>query len=155
MTDLIRGNQNFLSWYSCSFKVAGAPYRGILGVNFADKINASYVKGADKTGRPLGTTAGSYEPSNIGLKLLSDSASAFEGQIALLGLGSLTSARWLLTVIEAEIPAIRNLTAVDCRIVEVKDDRSEGNDASVTEYTIMPMEILRNGISLFDRKRVL
>jgi hypothetical protein len=155
MTDVLRVNNTVYSWNSTQFLIAGAPYTGILSVSYGQKRERKKVWGARRDGRPLGRTAGKYDPGPVKMTMLADTFDVMTTLLTVLGLGSYGDAEVpiLIQIAEPGIPLPGSppvlTTAISfATITDVEDTKQEGTDELVKEVTWDVMQILENGKSL-------
>jgi hypothetical protein len=163
MTDYLRVNDTLLSWNSCRFIIAVQPYRGIKSLDFSDSLDAPYVYGSRRDGKPIGTTSGKYTPGDIKLVTLRDTADDITTMLTALALtkGGLSygDARFPITVQADEIiPSgvgvpVQTAMLETCRVIGVHDAHDEGSGELVTEFTLRALSITRNGKSLWSLAR--
>lgn len=160
MDDFVRLNGRPYSNKSCLFTIAAVPYVGILSMDYADKIEVALQHGANRDGTPLGMTAGKYSADPITMGMLADVfRKKFMPQLALLNaaigsVGALSMAQFPISVQFAELPMPPDIDLISgCRFLGAKDSYSESADAMITELTIQPLTISRNGLTLYDRTR--
>jgi hypothetical protein len=160
MTDVLRVNDTIYSWNSCRFSIADMPYIGILSLDFADALDAPYVWGAKRSGRPLGTVSGKYTPQDVKLVTLRDTADDITTMLTALAVTTALSSSYgkarfpVLLQVSEELPSGVGLPALTvlldtCRIVGVHETQDEGTEKLVTEFTIKPLSISRNGKTLW------
>jgi hypothetical protein len=153
MTDLVRINDEVLSWNSCLFKFNGIPFTGITSFNYKEKRERALVHGARRDGQPLGMTVGKYSVEEMTLTMLRDSANRLTDLLTPLGLGSYGDASFVMIVQYAEPAQPQNLVTViaqGCRVVSASDANQEGVEALVTEFGIQCMNITKNGKRLWS-----
>jgi hypothetical protein len=147
-----------LSAKSCSFYIDLIPRKGILAVNYKEKIEAENVYDDDRTGTPVGSTSGRYSIEAFSITMLKANWLELMPYLTLKGLGSIGAARFSF-VAEYSEPLDPLHTLVDaispCRIVGVEDDYSEDIKALVTKLDLMALGMTRNGMMLWDLKRAL
>ncbi len=163
MIDLVRLNNRVMSAKSVSFSIAGVPYQGILAADYAEKLDKEVVYDADKSGAPIGLTAGKYgaEPSTI--TMLKDVFIAkFLPQMALMSLANLAPGSWggalpfPISVSYIELPLIPCVDLMErCEIIASKNSYAEGINAAVTIITFQPMSLKTNGLTLYNNLRSL
>ncbi len=157
-------NGNILSNKSGQFYVDSIPRKGVVAVNYKEKLEAENVYDDDKSGTPVGSTSGRYSVESFSITLLRSSwncvgpTPGLMQYLTLKGLGSYGAARFSFMAEYSE-PLSPLQTIVDslsfCRIVGVEDDYSEDIKALVTKLDLMSLGMIRNGASLFDIKRSL
>lgn len=157
-------NGNILSGKSCQFFVDMIPRKGIVALNYKEKLEAEDVYDDDRTGMPIGSTAGRYGVEGFTMTLLRSAWNCSAGTpglmqyLGLKGLGSYGAARFNF-IAEYSEPLVPMQTVIDtlfyCRIVGVEDDYSEDIKALVTKLDLKALGITRNGVSLYDLKRSL
>lgn len=156
MTDLFRVNDTILSWNSCVFTIAEAPYNGLKSLDFADGIEAPLVHAGRRDGRPLGTPSGKYSVGDVKLVVLRDTAMALRVALTILGLGSYGRARFPILCQASEPipsgvgPPVHDVLIETCRIIGDHDAQDEGTGELVTEFTIRALQLTRNGMRLWD-----
>lgn len=151
MTDIIRVNSTILSWNSFSLKIDGIPYNGITGFDYEQKRERPVVYAARRDGVALGKPAGKYSVPTCTLTMLRDSADKLTTQLTAKGLGSYGDAEFTFIAQYFEpVPGSVPITVVGtgCTIDGEKDTNQEGTDASLTEFTIGCLRLLKNGKSL-------
>lgn len=159
MTDKIRVNSTIYSWNSCSFKIDGVPYEGILSLDYAEKRERKIVHAARRQGTPLGKTAGKYSVEPITMTMLRDSwHQKLKPQLATKGLGSYGDAEFTMFMQAIEpVPGAVPMTTVinSCTIDGVKDTQAEGVEELLTELTIGALFLTVNGMPLWSVVRSL
>lgn len=153
MSDLVRIGSTIYSWNSQSFRFDGVPYQDLLSVDLDEKRNRKLVYGARRAGTPLGMTTGKYDPGQLVIGMLADSAQLLLNQLAIKGLGSYgdaTDVVFSATVFEPAPGAVSPLMllASGMSVVGVKDSRAEGIDELITEITFQPLAVMRNGLRI-------
>lgn len=158
-------NGNILSAKSCSFFFDGIPRRGLVAVNYKEKLDVETVYDDSPDGAGIGSTSGRYAVESFSMTFLK-AAWAATGPIpgimqylTLKGLGSYGSARFSFTAEYSE-PLNPLATVVDtlapCRIIGVEDDYSEDIKALVTKVDLHALLLVRQGTNtLFDPKRAI
>lgn len=156
-------NGNILSAKSCKYYFDGIPRRGLVAVNYKEKLDVETVYDDSPDGAGIGSTAGRYGVESFTITFLR-AAWAATGPIpgimqylALKGLGSYGAARFSFTAEYSE-PLNPGATIVDtlapCRIIGVEDDYSEDIKALVTKVDLHALLLVRQGgETLFDAKR--
>jgi hypothetical protein len=150
MTDIIRINNTIFSWNSCSFRILGIPFNGILGFDYEQKRERKVVYGMRRDGKPLGKTSGKYSVPSCSLKVLRDTADKITTLLTPLGLGSYGDAEFPITCqyIEPIIALPITVICTGCTIDGEKDSNAEGVEELVTEFEIGCLNITKNGKSL-------
>ncbi len=148
-----------LSAKSCQFFLpAPAPVRGIVAVNYKEKIEMENVYDDDRTGTPVGSTSGRYSLESFSITILKTRWVELMPVLSALGLGSIGAARFPF-VAEYSEPLDPLHTIVDsiypCRIIGIEDDYSEDIKALVVKLELSALGMTRNGQPLFDIKRAL
>lgn len=144
---LIRGVRH--SWSSIEFRLAGDITIGVTEINYSEKTDRGYVRGAGAI--PLGQTLGNwtYEAD------VSILESEFDQFMTLLGEQAMTKF-WDIVVsydagiglIDASPLAVIQDTIQACSITEIGAAASSGStDAIVRKLTLMPSGILWNGVA--------
>ncbi len=151
-------NGCILSAKSCSFFVDFIPRKGIVAVNYKEKLEAENVYDDDRTGTPVGSTSGRYSVESFSITMLKTKWAEFMPYLTLKGLGSMGAARFTF-VAEYSEPLDPLHTIVDtlayCRITGIEDDYSEDIKALVVKLDLMSLGMTRNGQMLWDLKRAL
>ncbi len=152
-------NGSILSAKSCQFFLpAPAPIRGILAVNYKEKLEAENVWDDDRTGMPVGSTSGRYSVESFSITMLKTRWVELMPILTLVGLGSIGSARFPFVAEYSELQDPLH-TVVDalfnCRITGIEDDYSEDIKALVVKLDLMALGMTRNGNALFDLKRAI
>lgn len=161
MIDFVRINNRVVSARSVSFNIAGVPYQGITAMDYAEKMDKELVYDSDKSGGPVGMTAGKYgaEPSSI--TMLKDVFTVkFLPQMAILSTANLAPGSWgqappfpvVVQYVELPIPPIIDLLS-GCEIIGAKDTYAEGIAAALVVISLQPMSLSRNGLTLYNRVR--
>lgn len=154
-------NGDVFSWASFSLLVEVARMRGIVGLDYAEKIENEFVHADNQDGTPVGMTYGKYTPDDISLRILRSYVSTFENYLIALAptsLNSIGAARFTMTSKLFE-PSITGLAGADvtslgqCRVMARKNTHEEGTGALITEYTLKCMTIVQNGNVLYDATR--
>lgn len=149
-------NGSILSAKSCQFFIDMIPRKGIVACNYKEKIEAENVYDDDRSGTPVGSTAGRYAVESFSLTLLRGSWLTLMPYLSLKGLGSIGAARFSF-VAEYSEPLAPLQTVVDslfyCRVTGIEDDYSEDIKALVTKLDLMCLGMSRNGMTLWDVKR--
>ena len=158
MTDIIetRINGTPFSATSCDFKIALAPFVGILAFNYSEKRERKLVHGARRNGTPLGMTSGKYSVDACSFTMLRSSFQRLIEILTPLGLGSYGDASFPCVCTYAEpqaalagVPPV--VVGIEgCRITGVKDSNAEGIDEATTEVECMAMAMTRNGLRLWS-----
>ncbi len=147
MPDVIRINHTLYSWTSCSFKIDGQPWKGVLSLDYEQKRERKVVYAANQDGTPLGKTAGKYSVGGVSLKMLRDSADALTTYLTGKGLGSYGDAEFgiLIQTVEPVIGSIPLTASLEvCTIDGKKDAHEEGVDELVTEFDIGCLQMTEN-----------
>ncbi len=152
-------NGCIISAKSCQFFLpAPVPIRGIVAVNYKEKLEAENVYDDDRTGMPVGSTSGRYSIESFSITMLRTRWAELMPVLTLAGLGSIGAARFPF-VAEYSEPLDPLHTVVDsiysCRITGIEDDYSEDIKALVTKLDLMALGMTRNGMMLWDPKRAL
>jgi len=152
-------NGRILSAKSCSFFVDFIPRRGIVAVNYKEKLEAEQVYDDSRTGTPVGSTSGRYSVESFSITMLRTAWADFMPYLTAKGLGSMGAADFDF-VAEYHEPNDPLHTIVDalshCRVVGIEDDYSEDIKALVTKLDLMANSLVRNGVHrLWDIKREL
>ena len=155
---LVRVNSIAFSWTSSSFKADNFPIAGIVKVDYAEKLDQEDVYANQKSGLPVAYTAGKYSVDGFTIsQLKEDGATLLQYLAAKSGVGAYGRAQWTFTAQCSEpwTPGQLPITTVasTCRIVGKKDTYDEGMGKLVTEFTIKSLQIVENGITLFDASR--
>lgn len=156
MTDIIRVNDTIYSWNSCSFKLEGVPYVGVLGFDYEQTRERKVVYAARRDGTPLGKTSGKYAVPSMTIKVLKDTWDLMSTQLTALGLGSYGDADfvWIAQMVElGSLPV--TVVCSGCSITGVKAAHEEGVDELVVELTVTCLSIVENGKALFSLARSL
>jgi hypothetical protein len=158
MTDLLetRLNDTIFSATSSEFNILGAPFVGILSLDYEQKRERKLVYGARKDGTPLGMTGGKYGIGSFGMSMLRSSYQRLIELLSLKGFGSYGDASFPISAVYAEplallkgVPPI--VIAIEgCRIISEKDTNKEGIDEAVTEVGLAAMSLTRNGMRLWS-----
>lgn len=158
--DFFRLNNRVYSNKSIIIAIAAVPYAGIVSADYEDGLETEIVHGANRDGAPLGQTAGKYTASPVTIGMLADVfRKKFLTQLAALNVvagapGSLGMAAFDVSIQYSEFPLPPDLDVISgCRFLKAKDTYAEGPGAMVTEITLQPMTISRNGLTIFDRTR--
>jgi hypothetical protein len=164
--DFVRWNNKIVSAKSCSFTLAGVPFVGITALDYEEKLEKKIVHAANRSGAPLGTTAGKYEAS-ASFTMLHDVfhkkfLPLMAGMSTALGFapGSWGAAPpWPLIAQYKEGPIPPDVvTITGCEITGAKDTYQEGVDELVVEVSLVAMTIVRTTVftgpvTLYDRTR--
>ena len=152
----IRVNGLVTSWNSLELEIDGVPYEGITSISFGQTRERQFIYGMRKSGPPLGRAAGKYTPGNIKIKFLPDTWKLVRLALAARGLeeGGVGYSEFEFSLVLSAyevggVPVV--FAATGCIIVEEADSFDEGNDALVTEVTIMPMLCGQDALSLAAR----
>ncbi len=143
---LIRGFRH--SWSSIEFRLAGDITIGVTEINYSEKTDRGYVRGAGAI--PLGQTLGNwtYEAD------ISILESEFDQFMTLLGEQAMTKF-WDIVVsydagiglIDAGTLSVIQDTIQNCSILDIGAAASSGStDAIVRKMTLLPSGILWNGV---------
>lgn len=148
-----RVNGIVYSWNSCSFTIdSGFPLIGIAEFNFEEKRPRKIVRGAKRSGVPLGKTSGNYEASGS-MKLLVQTEDALTTYLTPKGMGSYGDADFIVTVqmFEPKLSSAPiNVVCGGCTIDGSKSALAEGIDESVTEFELGMMWVIKNGKTLWS-----
>lgn len=162
MTDVLRINNTVHSWNSTLCNIAGAPFNGLLSVDWGHSRKRKKVFGMRRDGRPLGRTAGKYEPKDVVITMLDDSWDVLSTILTTLGLGSFGDAEFpiLIQTFEPGIPLagappVLTLSLIDCAVTDVEESRAEGIDEVVRKITLDVMQIIENGKTLNSIQRAI
>jgi hypothetical protein len=142
---------------SCEFDFGYGPVEGVLKAGGSSKRTRKIVPGSRRDGKPVGKTAGKFEPGSLTFALLGTSAKQFETYLANQSSGSYGDTDFTLVVSMYE-PDINNdvpitITFVDCSIEEPKEQWDEGIEENVTEYTCQFLSSDKNTNVLWSQLR--
>lgn len=152
MTDLLRVNDQIFSWNSCEFKAMGAPFEGIMSIDFDHSRKRKKVMGMRKSGTPLGRTRGKYEPGAVSFRMLATSFDILTDILTPIGAGSYGSAEWVGTLSIAEIGDKPLVYLFDRLVIDSdKVSAAEGIDEIAVDVTCDVMGISLNGKALYSR----
>jgi hypothetical protein len=156
-------NGNILSAKSCKFYFDFIPRRGIVAVDYEEKLDSTDVYDDANDGGPVGSTAGQYSIESMSITFLRNSWNALgpkPGLMQQLGLkaaaslapGSYGLARFTFTAEYSE-PIAPTHTVVDtffdCRVTGVKDSYAKGSEELVTVVSMKSLRMSRNGLTLY------
>ncbi|MBX3204005.1 MAG: hypothetical protein KF764_02990 [Labilithrix sp.] len=154
--ELIRLNGYAYSWASIIFKVNFVPYLGLKSIDFGDSIEEELIYGSNRAGIPIARTAGKYTPGDLTVGALNGTAQTIMESLGLLGIGAISKPEVMCTLTLSEFgKPDTTYTFNRCRMVAPKDSPSEGVEGLTTDLTFKPMWIERNGLTLFDRMRMI
>jgi hypothetical protein len=140
---------------SCTFTLAGAPFEGILDLNYSQKRERKLVHAARRDGKPIGITSGKYSVDALSMKLIASSYQRLIGILTALGLGSYGDARFPITATYSDTAVLLAggtpiVIAVEgARISGEKGGRTEGIDEATVEVEMMALSLTRNGARLW------
>ncbi len=163
MIDFVRLNNRVVSAKSVSFIIAGVPYQGITAMDYSEKMEKELVYDADKSGGPVGMTAGKYGAEPASITMLKDVFTVkFLTQFGILSAANLAPGSWaqalpfpiVVQYVELPIPPITDLLS-GCEITGAKDAYAEGINAAVVVISLQPMSMSRNGLTMYNRVRSL
>ena len=152
MADEIRVNGNLYSWGSLRIKIAGEEYRGFTSINIADKRERVHGYGTGKHHAPRGKSRGKYSVEPIKITGHVDSVQAVRQALAdASGTNSYgdTEAEIFLEFGEPGRTPI-TITAEGCTWAENTGTYEENPDPKMEDFSMLPMRIRRNGLTLFD-----
>lgn len=156
MSDQIRVNGNVMSWGSITVKVAGQIFYGFDSISYGDKRERVHVYGMGRHHGPRGRTPGKYTLDRGKIGGFTSSFVELRRYLASLSPDgrSFSNTEFLVTVqyVEpgsSELP----LTVELLRTVLTGNtaSHSESADPTKEEVEIDYMQILRNGLSMFDQ----
>src|SRR5262245_8410232 len=70
--EFFRVNATVFSWMSVRLLLDGIPRRRLTAISFEEKLERAKMKGAKRSGTPIGYTAGDYSVENLSVTLLPD-----------------------------------------------------------------------------------
>ena len=145
ISQLINGHRYGFS----SIEASSGPlsFTNFQAVSYTDKLEPGIQRG--QSSKKLGRTRGEYDVDG-GITLLKEDTQTFIAALAALGLGGYMEAVWDLNITYSSgltdiLPHSDVLTG--CRIIEIGDDHSVGNDVLVNEISLDIMELTRGGLS--------
>jgi hypothetical protein len=137
-------NSNYYSFANIEFRFGGFFIVGCKSINYGIKVGSQYVRGTNKM--PIGRTQGQVEPHgdvefylpqfNALVQQLGPNFSARNVNVTVT-YGNPSDNAGLLTITD---------TLLNCTMIEVDASNSESLDANVRKCTLMPMNILYNGV---------
>lgn len=138
-------NGNYYSFANIEWRIDGLFITGIKSVNYGHKVNSQFVRGTNPL--PLGMTQGQYEP-HADVELFRPQ---FNLLVAALGNGYMNvSSSMTITygnaLDNAGLPTVTD-TLIGVKITQVELTNADGVDASSVKLTLMPLQILLNGIN--------
>jgi hypothetical protein len=141
-------NGNRYSWASIEIQIAGTPYRGVKGVDYKDAIERIKQWGTGR--RPLGRTAGKYDPDGS-LEVFKEEAVYIRSALAALSGAGWGEAAFQI-VISYDEKNIGNVTdkLLNCMVIDVSDSHSQSADGITEKWTLSVIDITRNGLSMLS-----
>lgn len=152
----LRVNRTVYSWTSSRTRIDGAPYTGIVSIDYEQKRDVKVVWAERQDGTALGWTSGKYSVPAVTMKMLKTTSDSFTTQLTVKGLGSYGDAEFPLVVQCVEpLSGAQPLTAIlaPCRVVGKKDAYEEGIDELLDEYTLACLAVTENGKRLWSAIR--
>ncbi len=122
-------------------------FTNFQAVSYTDKLDPGSQRG--QSSKKLGRTRGEYDADGS-VTLLKEDTQTLISQLALLGQGGYMEAVWDLNITYSGglldlLPQADML--IGCRIIEIGDDHSVGNDVLVNVISLDLMELTRGGLS--------
>jgi hypothetical protein len=155
MADLKRINGNDVSWASIIAKIDDEPYYGFNSLSYGDKRTREYSYGMGRHHAPRSKSAGKYEPEPCVLKGPKSSVQALRQalQAKADGFGISSYGDIVFNVVAQYIEGLQDHTdeILECTVASIKDSHDEGTGVLQQEIELMPMFIIRDGTTLFDR----
>ena len=164
MDPLVRINDAVYSWNSVVFRIGSLRTVAPVSIDFDDKITQALVYSARRDGRPVGMTAGKYEPGQSVIKFLLEGWTGGTTRFPLGvepfvlhdGLGS--SGRTLVPIFvqwfEEATGQSTSVVLGSARLIGRKIGAAEGVEGQVLEATFQPSNVSINGISLASAARI-
>jgi len=155
MTDQLRVSNTILSWTSTKLLMNGAPFEGVVSIDYEQTRERKKVWGARRNGRALGWTSGKHEVKGLNVRMLVDSFDVLTTLLTPIGLGSYGDAEFPI-LLQAEEPVIPlpgstpvlSVLFSPCAIVGEKEARQEGIDELLVDVAIDCLFLTKNGKSL-------
>lgn len=147
-----------LSWASTRVTLDGVPRRRLTAISFEEKLERELVRGAVRSGIPLGLTYGDYSVTGLSLTLLLDEGAFWRSYLAAqallqsLSLGA-GSAKFTLGVQLVEGINIVDLFFNQCQIGGGKLDLAKGIEGAVMQVPLDCISMTINGTTLYDATR--
>jgi hypothetical protein len=151
--DRVRFNDFVYSWHSSLFKFDNVPAKGIIGVNYEQRLDVTLLASNRQDGEPLGMSAGAYSVPGFTIRALRSTAQSILEVMAKKSPDGRSYGvpffSFLAQVSESGQRAI-TASAPECRIVGKRDFFDEGVDELVTEFTIAALTLSENGLRLWQ-----
>ena len=164
MPDIVRVGGIQYSWNSTLTLIDLQPFRGLIEIDWGEKLDVETVYSQTQDGVPIGSTAGQYAVENFTMKFLREYAEALKAYLAgpapgvppgnrgLPGSYGQTTFLFQMTATEplqiGATPVVVN--AGPCRIIGQKQTTAKGSNALETEFTLWCQQISVNGITLYS-----
>lgn len=145
IAQLIQGHRYDFSSIEANF--GPLTFSNFQAVSYSDTLDPGEQFG--QSSLKLGRTRGQYNASGS-VTLLKEDVQTLLAALAVLGQGGYMEASWDLSISYSSglvDPLPQTDTLLGCRIVEIGDDHSIGNEVLVNELSLNIMSILRGGLS--------
>lgn len=157
MSDDIRINGIAHSWSSTKLKIDGEAYTRVTAISFKDSLEVAKQYGMARHHGPVARSRGRYNTDPVAITMAAGSAKALREQLAAksdTGTSYGTpSFNMVLQYIEPDESPV-TIDFEDCRLISDGASHDEGPDALTTDVEIDPMFIRRNGLVLWDDRRL-
>jgi hypothetical protein len=164
MSDIIRIGGVQYNWNSSITRIDGQPFRGILEVDWSQKMDVETVYSQTQDGVPIGATSGQYAVDSFTFKMLREYAEQLKLYLAMtapgvppgnrgqIGSYGLTTFVFQATASEPlQIGALPvHVDASPCRIIGEKQTSAKGTAALETEFTVWCQQLRVNGLSMYS-----
>lgn len=151
--DIVRFNSAIYSWHSSLFKLDNTPIRGVVAVDYEQRLDVTLLPSNQQDAEPLGMSAGAYSVPGFTIRMLRASAQAvIEAMSKKSADGRSYGAPFFsfLAQVREGSDAPITTSAPACRIVGKRDVFQEGVDELVTEFTIAALTLSENGRRLWQ-----
>ena len=156
-TPNFRLGKTIYGFQSVSARVNGMRITGLLSLDYEVGMERPLIYADDPAGRPVGIAPGKLSLPPMNLKMLHEDGLKLITMIGATGATCYGVAFSLaIQVIETKPLALPLLvTAPECYIVNKKASWAEGTEALAMEFQIQSLDILENGLSIWDKARAL
>jgi hypothetical protein len=152
MSDSVRVNGNALSWASCGFKIDSDRYYGIKSISFDEALESVLVHGMGKHYAPRARTRGKYVPGVLKITAEVNTIKTVQQALAARAADQRSYGTVEFEVFLEAVEAEQTYTAefLRCRWAKNTASFEESPEAAYQEAELSVMQIIQNGLSLFD-----
>lgn len=151
MGDSLRVNGVQYGWDSLIFKIDGDRYNGLKAIEYGDAVEKALQWGMGKSHAPRSRTRGKYTPEPIALTVFSDTAKSIRNYLAQRANGTgIAQVEVPIVIQAAEAQGVITVEFERCTLVSNKNSHDESPEALEEKLEFLPMNILRDGVALFD-----